>query len=237
MFMKNKLNLTVYAHAFISGFLPLLSLILYLCGYSVSLANYNFFAICLAVVFVFSAYCISKKENIETSKTIKIIAVFLPLLSVFNLAVYVFKSKSATVALCMVICIICGAVIAEKIIECKKAKVISVISSGLISAFAVIFSFITVFFAQFGENTVVKVVNSPSRTYYAEVVDIDEGTFGGETVVYVYRSKNINLKFLCIMKTPQRVYTGDWGEYKTMQLEWESENCLVIDEKEYTVNI
>lgn len=235
--MKNKLNIIICVLALSSAFLPLTALILYPFGYSVSLANYNFFAICLAVAFVFSTYCISKKENSETSKTTKIIAVFLPLLSVFNLAVYVFKSKSATVALCMVICIICVAVIAEKIIESKKAKVISVISSGLISAFAVIFSFITVFSAQFGENTVVKVVNSPNRTYYAEVVDIDQGTFGGDTVVYVYRNKNINLKFLCIMKTPQRVYTGDWGEYKTMQLEWKDEKNLVIDEKEYTVNI
>lgn len=237
MLMKNKLNIIICALALSSAFLPLTALILYPFGYSVLLTNYNFFAICLAVAFVFSAYCISKKENIETSKITKIIAVLLPLLSVFNLAVHVFKSKSATVALCIVICIICGAVIAEKIIKSKKAKVISVITSGLISAFAVIFSFITVFSSQFGVNTVVKVVNSPNRTYYAEVVDIDQGAFGGDTVVYVHRSKNINLYFLHLMKTPQRVYMGDWGEFKTMQIKWKSEQALVIDGKEYIIDI
>ena len=81
------------------------------------------------------------------------------------------------------------------------------------------------------------VVTSPNKTYYAEVVDVDQGALGGETVVYVYKSKNTDLFFLCITKTPQRVYTGDWGEYKTMQTEWKNDNCLLIDSNEYTVDI
>ena len=82
-----------------------------------------------------------------------------------------------------------------------------------------------------------KHIVSPGRTYYAEVVNVDQGALGGETVVCVHRSKGINLFFLSFNKIPQTLYVGEWGEYKTMQIEWENEKCLVIDSEEYNIVI
>lgn len=235
--MKNKLNLIVYALAFISGFLPLLSLILYVCGYSVLLISYPFFALSVTVAFVFSAYHISQKKNAEASKPARITAAFLPLIALINWAVYVFKSKHTVVAVSLGICVICAAVITEKLLKSNGAKITSVITSSFIAFTGFLLALALVFSSKFSAKTVVNVVPSPNKTYYAEVVDVDQGALGGETVVYVYKSKNTDLFFLCITKTPQRVYMGDWGEYKTMQTEWKNDNCLLIDSNEYTVDI
>jgi hypothetical protein len=82
----------------------------------------------------------------------------------------------------------------------------------------------------FGQDTVVQTVYSPEATYYAEVIDSDQGALGGDTLVEVYNTKKkIELFFLTVQKNPQRVYFGEWGEFQTMKLEWESEQILLIN--------
>lgn len=72
--------------------------------------------------------------------------------------------------------------------------------------------------------------------YRAEVLDVDQGALGGDTVVNIYQnSKYHNLLILTISKKPQRVYIGQWGEAETMELYWKSENCLVINSNEYRI--
>lgn len=235
--MKNKLNLIVYALAFISGFLPLLSLILYVCGYSVSLISYPFFALSVTVAFVFSAYHISQKKNAEAPKPARITAAFLPLIALINWAVYVFKSKHTVVAVSLGICVICAAVIAEKLLKSNGAKITSVLTSSFLTLTGFLLALLLIFSSKFSAKTVVNFIVSPERTYYAEVVDVDQGALGGETVVYVHRSRSTNLFLFNLTKRPQRIYVGDWGEYKTMQTEWKNDNCLLIDSNEYTVDI
>lgn len=82
----------------------------------------------------------------------------------------------------------------------------------------------------FGRVTVVQTLYSPEGTHYAQLIDSDQGALGGDTIVYVYKtSAKLDLFFLKISKAPQTVYFGDWGEFKTMKLEWESEQILRIN--------
>ena len=81
-----------------------------------------------------------------------------------------------------------------------------------------------------GRVTVVQTLYSPEGTQYAQLIDSDQGALGGDTIVYVYKtSAKLDLVFLKISKDPQTVYFGDWGEFKTMKLEWESEQILRIN--------
>ncbi len=98
-------------------------------------------------------------------------------------------------------------------------------------------SFPVVLFGNFGVNTVVDRIYSPNETYYAEIVDSDQGALGGDTVVYAHKNSRLNLLVLTISKTPQRVYLGEWKEYETMKIEWKNEQCLLIDSKEYLIEI
>lgn len=237
IYMKNKRSVIVYFLAVMNGFYPLLCLISYFFGYSVYLSFSVVYTLWLAVIFMYSNHFIKRNEEAEFSKSARICAAFLPLITAVNLGVYVFKHGSLPIALIMGVCLIFAAVIAEKVLESNKSKVLSVVSSGFICLIAVVLSFFAVSSSYLFTKRVEKFILSPDRTYYAEVVNIDQGALGGDTVVYVHRSRVTNLFFLSFNKIPQKVYIGEWGEYKTMLIEWKNENCLVIDSKEYDIEL
>lgn len=235
--MKNKRNVIVYALVVLNGFYPVLCLISYLFGYSVYLGFSLVYSLWLVVIFMYANHFIKKNEEVQISKSAIICAAFLPLITAVNLAVYVFRDKSPAIALVMGICLVFAAVIAEKVLKSNKGKVLSVISSGFICLVALVFSLFVVSSSYLFTRSLEKHIVSPDRTYYAEVVNVDQGALGGDTVVYVHRSRGINLFFLSFNRIPQKVYSGEWGEYKTMQIEWKNESCLVIDSKEYNIEI
>lgn len=80
-------------------------------------------------------------------------------------------------------------------------------------------------------ETVVMTVESPDGTYFAQVIDSNQGALGGATIVDVYK----NQSFLGKHKKVDRVYIGQWGEYRDMILYWKSEHCLVINGIEYHI--
>lgn len=231
--MKDRINISPLFPLFICSFLPLLTLILHLFGYSVSLISYEVFSVVSAIICIISVYLIKESNH---NKSTRIFITFLPLLQLINSAVYVYKSRSAITVIFMAVCFIACAVISEKVISSNKAKVASVITSMLLFVFLVIISFAGMIASNFGSNTVVKTVDSPNGEYYAEIVDSDEGALGGNTVVYVKKSKPLNLLLLIIEKSPERVYIGEWGEYKTMEIKWKDESTLLINSTEYKIN-
>lgn len=231
--MKEKNNILISVLLFMSMFLPVISLILYCFGYTVTLVSYTVFSIVSALIFIVSAYLISKTEQFNRKKTLRFFIALLPLFSLINAFVYVFKSKSVVVLICMSISFVCSAVVAERI--CNH-KIASVLTSMVLSLPILIVSFAVVFLGNIGVNTIVDRIYSPEKTYYAEIVDSDQGALGGDTVVYVYKNNKLDLFFMTVNETPQRVYLGDWREYETMQITWKNENCLLIDSEEYTIN-
>ncbi len=228
--MSNKKQLSMYIQIVLSLSFPLLTLVLYCLGYTVSLFSYIAFSVILALIFL--AYL-----RIFKNKEVAKLLAFLPLFSLINLAVYVYKSKSVVVIVCMGICFICSAVIAEKACCSSKTKILSVLISTALSVPVLVLSFAFSAFGNFGVNTVVDTIYSPNKTYYAEIIDSDQGALGGDTVVYVHKTDKLNLLIMTVSKTPQRVYLGEWKEYESMQIQWESEQCLVINSKEYHIEI
>ncbi len=227
--MKEKRLFLPYVLVASSLLLPVLTLIFYSFGYSVYLANHHLFPLISALVFIVSALVISKK-NIYCK-----ISAFLPMFSLINLVICLFKDRSAVALVCMIVCFICSAIIAENACSSAKAKIASVITSAFLAVLIIVVSILCVGFGNFGQNSVVERIYSPEKTFYAEIVDSDQGALGGDTVVYVYKNNWLNLLVLTIRKTPQRVYIGEWKEYESMQTEWKNENCLLINSEEYNI--
>lgn len=115
-------------------------------------------------------------------------------------------------------------------------KVISLLLTALLISPVGFLGFIALVFGGIGKNTVIQSVPSPNGTYYAELIDSDQGALGGDTLVDVHHSKRINALLFQIEKKPQRVYHGEWGEFEDMEIYWKDDNCLVINSKEYDVN-
>lgn len=115
-------------------------------------------------------------------------------------------------------------------------KITALLLSALIALPIGSFGSMALLFGDFGQNTVVQSAKSPNDTYYAEVIDSDQGALGGDTLVEVYENKGINTFVFNITKNPQRIYYGEWGEAQNMQIYWKDDNCLVINSVEYLIN-
>ena len=79
----------------------------------------------------------------------------------------------------------------------------------------------------------VKTVESPAGAYCAQVIDSDQGAMGGNTHVEVTEKSRLDLILFRIEKEPERVYSGEYGEYETMEIYWKDDACLVINGVEY----
>ena len=229
--MKNKIS--VFIPLFTVSLFPLLTLVLFPFEYSVSLTSCKILSAVSAVICIASGYLL---KNHIPDKPERIILSLLPLIQFINSVIYISKSKSLTVAVFMALCFIMCAAISEKNINSDKAKIFSVITSSLLFVAISLVSFVSVFFGNFAVNTVVKTIDSPSGEYYAEIVDSDQGALGGNTVIYVKKSDCLNMMIIKIEKTPERIYIGEWGEYKTMDIKWLNDNTLSIDSTEYKIN-
>lgn len=116
----------------------------------------------------------------------------------------------------------------------EALRITGIITSSIFSALLIWFSVLIVFASQITENTVVGRILSPESTRFAEIVDSDQGAFGGNTVIYVKDTYKTNFLLFSIRKN-KRIYVGEWKEYENMQIEWKDENCLTINSDEYYV--
>lgn len=110
----------------------------------------------------------------------------------------------------------------------KKAIIIfGCILAALAVMAAGFFGLIASIFGNLRQDTVVKTIPSPDGTYYAQVIDSDQGAMGGATLVQVCSSKG--------HKKPQLVYQGKWGEAAYLEIYWRDDTCLVINSVEYEI--
>ena len=233
--MKKTLSVVIRVLSVLYALLPTCSLVAYCFGYTISLFNYAVFSAALAAFSVFSTVLVFvKRKNNAISKADKIMLTFLPLLAIINWAVYLFKSNEhAVIAVCMPLCFSCSVILSIKHTKPLLLKTIS-IALPFLAVIPIVFLNLLML-TPMHKNTVVNTVPSPKGTCYAEIVDSDHGAMGGNTVVYIYKNKGIDLFAFSITKARERVYMGEWKEYETMKLYWESENCLIINSEEYII--
>lgn len=156
--------------------------------------------------------------------------------------------------LCAVVSIICAASLFFQYRYGLAFKIIFGIFSALLAlvwilaalamSAVLLVEILTAVFGEFGKTTVVREVSSPSQHYIAEVVDVDLGATGGETQVNVkltgQQKQRTKIPVLLGTLEPKlangvNVYTGEWGEFDDMVIEWKDDDTLVIDGKEYAV--
>ena len=203
--------------------------------YTFELISVSAFAIVLAAlsvcIIVLDLICKNTLEN----KVMRILLAIITPLSLINAVFYIFECPQIWVMASTLISAGCCCYLTVKYVKPLSLKIIALVLSALMILPIGFFSFIALIFGNIGQNTVVKTVESPSGKYYAQVIDSDQGALGGDTFVDVYQKCGINALLFKIKKNPQRVYFGDWGEFKNMQIHWKNDNCLVINSVEYEI--
>ena len=174
------------------------------------------------------------KSTIE-NKVIQFLLAIITPLSIINAMFCICTSPQFWTIASSVLSVGCCCYLSRKYGEPMALKNIALVLSLLMVWPAVFLSIIISTLGNLSQNTVVQTVESPGGEYYAKVIDSDQGALGGSTFVDVYKNNGINAILFKIESNPQRVYIGDWGEYKKMRVYWKDDGRLVINSVEYEI--
>lgn len=131
--------------------------------------------------------------------------------------------------------LICCCILTVKHVKPLALKILSPSLSALMVLPIGYILFFALLIGNFGNETVIKTIESPGGTYCAQVIDSNQGALGGNTNVEVQETWKIDALLFKVQKQPRRVYSGDWMEYETMDIYWKDDGCLVINSVEYPI--
>lgn len=213
--------------------LPLGNLLCSGFGYVFELRSLPAHGIVTALIAV-AALLLSGKETADSGHDKLLIALLAPLSLVCALIQF-FQYSGTLGVLSALICAICCSILS---IRQGRPRFVGVLAGLLCGAMALLalspYGLFVILMGSFGEETVVRTVPSPDGVYVAELIDDDQGALGGGTRVVVHE-REYNAWLFRVVKKPQEVYWGPWGEYKDLEICWEDEHHLVVKNKVYEI--
>lgn len=232
--MRRSITLSGYALFTLVVLLPF-GVILSRCfGCTFKLANYTAFAIVTALSALGSVILSAIMKKPVENRSVAVLFALITPLALMNAVLYLSECSTALVAISMFVCLCCCAFLSVRRGSPLALKITALVLSALMILPIVILGFFAMIFGNLSENTVVRSIESPNGTYYAEVIDSDQGALGGDTFVDV-RENVVDAYVFKISKIPKRIYQGDWAEYTDMEIYWKDDHCLVINSVEYTI--
>lgn len=142
-------------------------------------------------------------------------------------------SIGTIISIAMLISFICVIVITVHCVQRKKTVGILMSLMGIV--LFVLSGFFSVFWS-IGISEVKDTCTSPEGKFRAEVVQINQGALGGDTVVYAYDcEKELDLHFAKVFRTPETVYVGEFFDCDKMEIKWMNYDTLLINGKEYNI--
>lgn len=204
-------------------------------GYTFELISVSAFAIILAALSVCIMILDLVYKRTPQNKVMGILLSITTPLSLVNAVFYIFECPQIWVIASVLLSAGCCCCLTVKHGKPLSLKIIPLVLSALMILPIGFFSFIALVFGNIGQNAVVQTVESPGGAYCAQVLDSDQGALGGNTLVDVYEKSGVNFILFKIEKKPQRIYSGDWGEFEKMEIHWKDDHCLVINSVEYEI--
>ena len=68
------------------------------------------------------------------------------------------------------------------------------------------------------------------------MISDNEGALGGSTRVKVYKNNDIDFLILEIRKPKKDIYVGNWGALSRVEMHWQTDDVLIINDVEYDMN-
>lgn len=214
---------------------PLGWLLSYYSGYNFAWQNATVVAVVLAVGFVAAVVGDVLLQDRVHNVLSAVMWVLTPPLVLINGLLQ--ASGGVFVILCYVLSAGCSLYLAIRRGRPLVLKIITLVESGgWIVLIALATLIVMVFGGLAGEETVVKTLPSPEGTYYAEVVDSDQGAMGGATYVQVYHPPVFSCFLFKVENPPAVAYEGRWGAYKHMEIHWVDDSNLMINGELYPIS-
>ncbi len=219
---------------FLTVFIPTCKIVTAFWGYEVTLRRALALAALTATTAVAAVVLAALSDRHKLGRVFSVMIPFLTPLSLVNALSYVGHMESPALALSMLIYVGCCVALAVQCYRPCVSAVIAIVIAVLMIPLDVFGLMIGGVLVDFGENTVVTSAVSPDGRYVAEVIDSDQGALGGNTIVEVRENAGFEAFFFSVRKRAERVYRGEWGEYKNMEIYWRNNYQLVVNSETYT---
>ncbi|QAT51163.1 hypothetical protein EQM14_16085 [Caproiciproducens sp. NJN-50] len=195
------------------------------------------FVLSVFIEAVLTAVCVAGRK--VSTKAANIVSQFLPPASLLYICMIGLVVRGGNVFLLTLHALSCFASCFVISVLCKNKSVFStvcVVMNSFLLFLLLAASFFAMTFGQLVQKTVVNRVTSPDRSYTAVVIDSDQGALGGNTLVDVENNASERNAGLGRFVKITRVYTGKWGEFNTMNIEWQDGITLLINGIPYKVD-
>lgn len=140
-------------------------------------------------------------------------------------------SEFLTFLSCTILCCACGIYLFHEAAPASPIpKVVFGILATLLGLVFAAAAFFSILAGSLSHTELKSSAYSPGGTYVAKVICEDYGATGGATVVQVENNhKKHNIFIGRVIQRPQEIYTGKYGEFKTLKLAWHGEDTLLIN--------
>lgn len=229
--MEKTIRIATYFLLALTAFYPAATALTAVFGYEITLRYIPVFAMILAVLSVGSVM----GHLIYKPKKMFVLTAVLALVNIVNTVLLIFASNTPLVILCTLLSAVCCCLL--PVVNGKRlaVKITALVLSVLMLLPCCYCGFIFLIFGNIGQNTVVQSAVSPDGRFCAEVINSDQGALGGNTLVQVRETHSFDAQLFVIEKKAQRIYLGEWGEFKDMEIEWKYDNCLSVNGHEYAI--
>lgn len=217
--------ITVYL--LLQAFLPVCTGIGMLINKSFMLTSGPVFAIILTAFSVGLTVAIRKQEGRRRNLAA------LPL-SMVNALALLWKLQWWPAGICALIMVLCGWFLAETApggVLKSTVNFLSVVPSLLLLGILPLWLFAV---SMVYRETVLE-LDSPDGRYTAAVTSVDQGALGGDTLVEVVDHKKSIHILVGRFVERQKLLTGEWWLYETIEVSWQDETTLLLDGKPYSV--
>lgn len=229
--MEKATRLATYFLFALTAFFPVGTALTAVFGYKITLRYIPVFAVLLAMLSVGTLTL----HLLHKPKKMFALAAVLALVSIVNAVLLIFTCNTPTVIICTLFVAICCCLLPAMHAKRLAVRITALVLSVLMLLPCCYCGFIFLIFGNIGQNTVVQSAASPDGRFCAEVINSDQGALGGDTLVQVRETHSFDAQLFVIEKKAQRIYMGEWGEFKDMEIEWKNENCLFINGHEYAI--
>lgn len=219
----------------IHSFIPAILMFSNLFGFSFSLTNYTAFAGICVFVSAFTLVVVLIKTELFHGRIYSVLFGFSLPFCAIEWLFFLSKCGISFSIVFMLISFICVMVINVILIKSKAKKIFLSVSTAVSFLFITLFAVVFIFIDSIGASTVLDTIQSPDGVYYADIIDVDQGAFGGNTVVEVSKKRKADILIFRFEEKGKQMYIGEWNEYEDMEIYWKQNDCLVIDSEEYTV--
>ena len=220
-------------------FTPLCVLACWLVGYKFALVQPGVFAYSIFVLTAITvAASVFSKEIIE-NKIISILVCVMTPCALLNIACFIRSCGALWIVAGVLTAVGCGYLTIRhgKPTDVKTGGM--VLSAGMLLPMALI-CFVLFVAGKTQNYVVLDTVDSPTGTYYAEVIDNDQAEKGGWKLVHVYPNNDIETPFFVAKKKPHKMYEEYYnageGDLKTVVVQWIDDTHLTINGENYSIS-